>query len=142
MLYAISFYCDSLVGLELVVIGNEEVVETEKNITRADLPYTYFGYTFDEETKDGTTVQDIFVKSQSGICEGIIRLTLNVEKKTDPEDGIEYNILSDLKMTPNPVSKGSILTIEIEANGIEFSDVKVEVFNASGAKVKSEFTDT
>lgn len=129
--------CDSIVGLELVVIPADGVVEIEKNITRDILPYTYFGHTFDTDTKDGTTVTDIPVKSQDAKCEGTIRLTLNVGEPTKPEDAVDNLRLNTLTFAPNPVASGSTVTISLDLSTDRRHGAILEVFNSVGALVET-----
>lgn len=129
--------CDSIVGLELVVIKGEEFIEIEKNITRDDLPYIYFGHTFDTDTKDGTTVTDIPVKADGDKCEGTIRLTLNVGENTKPEDAVENVRVHDMALTPNPVMSGATVILGVELAADERDGAVVEVFNAMGSLVET-----
>lgn len=124
--------CDSIVGLELVVISDEEFIEVEKNITREDLPYKYFGYTFDADTRDGTSVVDIPVKDSGDKCQGTVRLTLNVGEKTD----VHIVGFRELTLSPNPVSGGEVITLNVELSDTERQSAIVEVINSIGSIVE------
>ena len=125
--------CDSIVGLELVVIDGEEVIDVEKNITRNDLPYTYFGHTFDTNTKDGTSIVNIPIKAEGDKCSGMIRLTLNVGDATG--DAVDVARIGLLNITPNPVHRGEKVRVALELSTADLYGTVVSVFDLTGAEV-------
>ena len=127
--------CDSIVGLNLVVIKDGETVDVERTISVDDLPFTYHGYTFDENTTEGTHTADINVTSQSGECSGVIHLTLHVGTPTYVDDVFAGR--RSLTLTPNPVNVGDEITLGIDLTEAERTGATVAVYSTSGALVKS-----
>ena len=127
--------CDSIVGLNLVVIKDGETVDVERTISVDDLPFTYHGYTFDETTAEGTHTADINVTSQSGECSGVIHLTLHVGTPTYVDD--VFASKRSLTLTPNPVNVGDEITLGIDLTEAERTGATVAVYSTSGALVKS-----
>lgn len=132
--------CDSLVGLNLVVIKDGETVEVTRSITLDDLPFDYHGHLFDANTAEGVHTADVPVKSQSGECAGTIHLTLyvNYEPMGNGTVDADSRIMT---LTPNPVKAGEQITIDVDLTDAERNGAMVEVYNAAGVKTYSFETD-
>ena len=91
----------------------------------------YNKHGFENLTEEG--VHQITLQATGG-CDSIIVLTLVL----DMADAIYNPQYTTLTLTPNPVKKGGVVTVQQDFNA---NRVKVEVFSPIGAKVREQYFD-
>ena len=124
--------CDSTVTLNLIVIDPYNPVKVERSISRDELPYTFYGETFDANTPDGATTRTVTISNSR--CSGTVELTLYVNV-SDAVDNIRHTGL--LTLTPNPVNAGEEVTVHLSLNAAQRDGLTVQVFSGTGAMVQS-----
>lgn len=126
--YPASNGCDSLVVMNLVVNPSYEY-ERSLTITEDELPYTYECHLFPVGTQTGkyevpcTTAES---------CDSIIHLNLTVLPGTGVE---EVMAGQSLVLTPNPVERGKMVTVNYDFTLAEQRNLRIEVFNSLGMTV-------
>lgn len=134
--------CDSLVTLNLLVIGEGETTRTvERTITVNQLPYTFFSEIFGADTKAGDyTKNGVVVTSESGKCSMTVDLILHVDDGSG--SSVDVVEVAELVLAPNPVRVGESIVVDIELTAAERNGLVVEVYNAAGAMVQRNIPDT
>ena len=119
--------CDSIVNYKLTF---HEKMYTMLQDTIAE-GEVYNKHGFENLTEEG--VHQITLQATGG-CDSIIVLTLVL----DMADAIYNPQYTTLTLTPNPVKKGGVVTVQQDFNA---NRVKVEVFSPIGAKVREQYFD-
>ena len=128
--------CDSTRTLNLLVIRDGEERTVEREITVDDLPYEFYGATFDENTQPGSYEETVTVTADGGGCTATIHLVLTV--KDDSGTGYEpaTREVTELILAPNPVNAGEAVYLYMELTDAERDGLMVEVYSSNGMLVQ------
>ena len=128
--------CDSTRTLNLLVIRDGEERTVEREITVDDLPYEFYGATFDENTQPGSYEETVTVTADGGGCTATIHLVLTV--KDDSGTGYEpaTREVTELILAPNPVNAGEAVYLHMELTDAERDGLMVEVYSSNGMLVQ------
>ncbi len=125
--------CDSLVTLNLLVIRDGETErEVTRDITVDQLPYSFYGEEYDENTRPGTYTGQVNVTSESGSCSMTVNYTLNIG---DPTDWNSTGTAEELVITPNPVRLHETVMLLLDLTAAAREGMTVSVYNSTGALV-------
>ena len=125
--------CDSTLILNLIVLNPYSPVQVERSVTREQLPFEFYGLTFDENTADGVYTEKVTVTTPN--CSGEVELTLHVGETVNIN---RVSSGSGMLITPNPVSVGGTVTFGVGLAASERSGATINVYNSTGALVRTE----
>ena len=125
--------CDSTLILNLIVLNPYSPVQVERSVTREQLPFEFYGLTFDENTADGVYTEKVTVTTPN--CSGEVELTLHVGETVNIN---RVSSGSGMLITPNPVSVGGTVTFGVGLTASERSGATINVYNSTGALVRTE----
>lgn len=132
--------CDSIVTLNLIVIENGETSRSvERKITTEQLPYEFYGNTYDKNTQAGTYTGKAIVTSESGAC------SMTVDYKLIVETGVGVdNVYASkpLVLTPNPINAGESVIVNAEFTAAELAGMVVEVYGSTGTLLQRFVPDS
>ncbi len=136
----------AIITLQSPIIFQDTIYADSVTITLADLPYTYRGNVYDENTTVGEYTSNVTLTDSEG-CKYVVVYTLIVESDEvidDEEESTSVSNLStkDLAIYPNPVSSGATLYISADFTAAERDGMVIEVINSVGQCVIKEFATT
>ena len=128
--------CDSITTLNLTVYPSYELFETQV-INQDDLPVTIGDKTYDYGYPVGDSYVVINGQTDFG-CDSIVKISIEITPCVECDSsGIDYAVLKNFVIAPNPISVGSRVQITADFTIEERNGLKVDVISAIGGTIKT-----